>query len=297
MNRVMSFVVGVFIVLAMAIPAEAQYTGRTGYRGSLPGGWGGGGYNHGYYDPATIQQMMRLPDTLNSCQVDWSTGRVVSCHSIIKTADALMAFSQNPDGILTGIHIDGGKFHYRFLDDTNQRLGRGGAVTIGTAGGAVAGGVFGGRKGAVVGGGAGALAGWFTSRKFNRHDNCLIMDPAVAQSAGLSPAARAPSEEQGIVQPIVESVKIETEKKIVRNRFEDAEIRVYDRSKRIAELRPGDEREIPVDIDGRIWGEARIENPKNGKKEWTPLEIGRGINELPEKSGWVFGNPKTQPTL
>ncbi len=262
MKRIASVLSGVFVVLAMAIPAEAQsswdaecnsldaqvrqsprhlqrqmyeiarqcwsarydqynrqrafekdrmrvYDPYYGYgqqynSQQFGGGMYGAGMYGRYYDSATIQQMMSLPDTLNSCQVDWSTGRVASCRSIVKTADAIMAFSQNPDGILTGIHVHRGKFHHRFLDDTNQRLGRGGAVAVGTAGGTVAGAVFGGRKGAVVGGGIGALAGWFTSRKFDRHDNCLIMEPAVAQSAGLLPSGGAPvssNQEQVPTQP------------------------------------------------------------------------------------------------
>ncbi len=137
--------------------------------------------------------MMSLPEGLAACSVDFSTGRVVSCRSVVKEMGAIQAYLQNPGDSLFGtVHVEKGKFHFHSFDDTNKRLGRGGATAIGTTGGAVAGAVFGGKKGAVIGGGAGALSGWLASRKFNRHDNCLIIEPTVAQSTGLSPNEGTP---------------------------------------------------------------------------------------------------------
>lgn len=167
--------IGVFAVLISVVPAEAQGRGR--------GRYGRGGY--GYYDPATIEQMLSLPDGLASCQVDFSTGRVASCRSVVKTAEAIEMFNQNPDGILGSVHVEKGVIHFRPFDDTNARIGTGTGGALGGVGGATIGGAFGGRKGAAIGGVGGAiLGGILGSRK--SHNNCLKIESTTAQSMQMS---------------------------------------------------------------------------------------------------------------
>jgi len=178
----LSLLIVVFAVL-VAIPAEAQGRGR--------GRNGRGGY--GYYDPATIEQMLSLPDGLASCQVDFSTGRVASCRSVVKTAEAIEMFNQNPDGILGSVHVQKGKFHFRPFDDTNRRLGTMEAGALGAGAGALAGygstrGMRNRNKANAIGAastiGGGLFTGWLASRR--SHDNCLKIEPTTAQSMQMS---------------------------------------------------------------------------------------------------------------
>jgi len=207
MKTALSFVVAIFVVLAMAIPAEAQYGtygSRTNYRRPLPGGWGSRGYN-GYYDPSYLQQMMSLPDGLAACTVDLSTAKVTSCHPVVKDVMVIQTHAQDHADrgeVLGTVHIEKGRFHFRPFDDTNQHLGTFSAGALGAGGGYIA--TSGTRNGWVRGGatvGGGLLAGWLASR--HTHNNCLKIEPTVARSISEVVQSPAPSEEQGIDrQPI-----------------------------------------------------------------------------------------------
>lgn len=198
MRKMMLVLFAVLSVLAtMPEMAEAQryYCPTPGrcYPNDQIGRRVGGGYNnrvvrggrYGYYDPATIEQMISMPDGLVACQVDFATATVSSCHSVVKTADAIQMFSQNPDGILGSVHVEKGQFHFRPFDDTNARIGTGTGGVLGGAGGAAIGGAYGGRKGAAIGGVAGAITGGILGSR-RSHNNCLKVEPQVAQASGLT---------------------------------------------------------------------------------------------------------------
>ena len=308
-----TFVLFVLILVGLTgLPVQADAQGGYGNRHEMeaaarrggaypggvynrPGGYGYGGYVDPIYEPY-IQQMMRLPEGLASCQIDFTTGKVTTCRSITKEPMAIQAYLQNQDGLFATVHTDKGKLHVRLYDDTNHRIGKNGAIAIGTGAGAVAGSVFGGGKGAVIGGGIGAFAGWLTSRKSNNHDNCLVIGGLTGEATTAN-TAPATYQEQTQQQPVAGPAEVSTERKLIRNRFEDAQIRVYEGSRRILELNAGTEGEVEVTSSSRIWGEAYLENPKNNKMEWIPLQFGKGIDNLPQDAGWVFGNPGTKPSL
>jgi hypothetical protein len=302
MTRTLSFTFAVLIGLGFSvIPAEAQYrtvadiTGSVLYRGNtynrpLSRSVYGGGY--GYYDPATLQQMLNLPEALASCQVDLSTSKVSSCRPVIKTADALLAYSQNPDGILGTIHVDRNKFHFRPFDDTNRRIGRAGAITIGTAGGATGGAIIGGtlgdRKGAVIGGaagaGIGALAGWWSSRNSHNHDNCLHIEPSTAQSAGLQP--------QGATATVATSTVTVGTSTSTGGRFEienttRLHVDVFDGSTYLGTLKPAGQEGSVFIVDqprSRYRGVALLPNRQGGMSK-------DDVNIQVKDNGWMFVEP------
>lgn len=213
----------VVVLLASAIPAEAQYgggewvnidanvamrhgVGRYGqvgpYRGDIYGGYYGGGY----YDPAYLQQMLSLPGGLVACTVDFSTVRVVGCHPVIKSIWAVEAHARDHSdrGELLGtIHIHKGRTHFRPFDDTDHHIHTVDGGVLGALGGGAVGGAFGGRKGAAIGGIVGALAGGLTASRHS-HENCLVIEPT-AQSGSSSAADSDPVEEGTDENPISES--------------------------------------------------------------------------------------------
>lgn len=308
MKTIVSLMFVFFVTLAMAIPAEAQNRRYGGYgsygygqRRPLPGGWGGGSYGHGYYDPSYLQQMMSLPDGLVACRVDLSTMKVPECHPLIKDIGIVEAHARDHadrSELLGTFHFEKGKPHFHAFDDTNRRLGTFGAGALGAGGGYIA--TAGTRNGWVRGGatvGGGLLAGWLASRK--NHNNCLIIEPTVARSGNLSPDTSAQNIEQESVQSVADQRPIEV-KRIVRNNFvyEGQKVRVRDGSRIIAELKPsGDEQEITIDPNSNIWFELYSENEKNQKWEWNEIREGKGVYELSSHSGWVFGDPKHRPSL
>lgn len=137
-----------------------------------------------------------------------------------------------------------------------------------------------------------------THNPFNmNHKNCIVIRSVEQVEEGSGPVRAESVQESAVATQLVEPTEI-AEKKIVRNRFEKAPIRVYIGSRKVLDLPAGSaDGEIEVNSSDRVWGEAYLENPKNGKEEWVPLQLGKGIDSLPEKSGWVFGNPDTRPSL
>lgn len=162
-----------------------------------------GNYEYVYYDPATIQQMLSLPDGLAACQVDFSTARVTTCHSIVKTAEAIEMYTQNPDGILGTVHVEKGAFHFHPFDNTNTRIGTGAGGALGVGGGAAIGGAYGGRKGAAVGAIAGGIIGGLLGSR-RSHNGCLKIEPETAQSVGLTSEITSNQEQQALapIQPV-----------------------------------------------------------------------------------------------
>lgn len=198
----------------------ADYFGG-GYAGRIGSGGVRNTYRYGYgsyYDPAYLQQMIRLPDGLAACQIDFSTGRVVSCHSVIK--DVMLIEDHARDhadrGELLGtVHPEKGKLHFRSFDDTNRRIG---PVEAGLGMGVLGAGATHiatrhmenrGAADAVtmgVGGGIGLLTWWANSR--HKHDNCLTIEPMMAQSGGLAvPSDSASAVELAAPAPAVNSAK------------------------------------------------------------------------------------------
>ena len=203
MKSLISFVVVVVVTfLSMTDIASAQVRGGWGggrNAGSIINSRGGGyrgGYGSYYYDPAYLQQMIRLPDGLVACTVDLAATRVMSCHLVIKDVALIEAHAHDHFDraeLLGTIHPEKGKLHFRPFDDTNGRLGTFSGGALGAGAGAMAG--YGSTRGmrnrdAANAIGAGAtiggsfLAGWLASR--HNHDNCLVIEPTVAQSGGLS---------------------------------------------------------------------------------------------------------------
>lgn len=285
---------GMFVVLAMAIPAEAQYNrgGSYGQRRPLPGGWGGGGYNS-YYDPAYLQQMMSLPDGLAACTVDLSTAKVTSCHPVVKDVMVIQAHAQDhasANELLGTVHVEKGRFHFRPFDDTNSRLGTMSAGALGAGAGATIG--YGSTQnmrnrgkanaiGASATIGGGLLAGWMASR--HTHNNCLAIEPTVARS--ISEVAQSPAllQEQGIGQPIAGPAA-----NIGQGQFElSNETRVYveayDGETYIGRMAPGSTLAVDPPKD-RYRGFALV-----------PTADGRlGKDELSREvspSGWLFIEP------
>lgn len=283
MRIITSLLLGVFVVLAMAIPAEAQWgrrydpttdmiigavTGTDGYRGGYRG-----------YDP--YYNMYNDPRRMDPC----------------------FKAQQYYEGIRGGFHfhkVDGGtEKHFWACDPTKNPIETREAGAYGGLAGTGIGAVLGGKNGAMIGAAIGAGgSGYLASRK--GHDDCLVVDftpkggkvqvqPAVQQNE-----APASYQEQEALRPTPAVL----EKKIVRNRFDNAPIRVYIGSEKILDLPAGtDDAKIEVPANSKIWGEAYLENTKNMKREWVPLQPGKGIDNLPENSGWVFGNPETRPSL
>jgi hypothetical protein len=260
----------------------------------------GGGYNNyygGYINPIYapfIQQMMKLPEGLASCQLDFSTGKITSCRSIPKDPMAIQRFLENQDGLFATIHTDRGRPHVRLYDDTNRRIGRTGKVAIGTTAGAVGGGVVGGRKGAVIGAGIGAFTGWLVSLRSDDHDNCLVIEPKAVTAAGPEPSQTV----SGQTQPTLPQ-STATEQKLVRNNFQyqGQMVRVHDGVKVIAELQPGgNETIINLRQNSNIWFEVYTQNKRANRWEWVVLE-NAGVYELPGNSGWQLADDSERPIL
>ena len=179
---------GMFVLVAMAVPVEAQGrygSGQRRVRGARVG------YGGGYYDPAYIQQMISLPDGLAACQIDLGQTKVTTCHPVIKDMEVIQGRAQDhadANELLGTIHVEKGKLHFRPFDDTNARITTGSGGALGAGGGVAVGGAFGGRKGAAVGAVGGAmLAGWLASR--HSHNNCLVIEPTTTQAGGLATSA------------------------------------------------------------------------------------------------------------
>ncbi len=289
MKTVILFVVGVFVVLATAIPAEAQYGygSRTGYRRPLPGGWGGGGYGYGYYDPAYLQQMMSLPDGLVACQIDFASGgKVTSCHSVIKDINMIEAHGRDHadrNEILGTYHVEKGKSHFHSFDDTHQRLGTFSAGALGAGGGYIA--TAGTRNGWVRGGatvGGGLLAGWLASRK--NHNNCLIIEPTVARSISEVVQSPAPSQGQVTGQPIAGPAANVGEGQFELTNETRVYVDAYDGETYLGRMAPGATLYVGPPQD-RYRGFALVPTADGrlGKDE-----LGREVSP----SGWSFIEPK-----
>ncbi len=296
MKIITSFVVGVFIVvLAMAIPAEAQYGSRGGYRRPLPGGWGGGGGYNGYYDPSYLQQMMSLPDGLAACVVDLSTTKVTSCHPVVKDVMVIQTHAQDhasANELLGTVHVEKGRFHFRPFDDTNGRLGTMSAGALGAGAGAMVG--YGATQnmrnrgkanaiGASATIGGGLLAGWMASR--HTHDNCLKIEPTVAQSISTVVQSPAPSQEQGTVQqPIAGPAANNGQGQFELSNETRVYVEAYDGEAYIGRMEPG--------------AKMMVDPPKDRYRGFAlvPTADGRlGKDELDREvspSGWSFIEPK-----
>ncbi|MDO8496573.1 MAG: hypothetical protein Q7S43_03975 [bacterium] len=295
MRTIASFVVGAFIVLAMAIPAEAQYNNRGGYRRPLPGGWGGGGGYNQYYDPSYLQQMMSLPDGLAACTVDLSTTKVTSCHPVIKDVQVVEAHARDhaDRGEMLGtIHVEKGRFHFRPFDDTNGRLGTMSAGALGAGAGAMVG--YGSTQnmrnrgkanaiGASATIGGGLLAGWMASR--HTHNNCLKIEPTVARSISEVVQSPAPLQEQGTSQqPIAGPAANSGEGEFSLENQTRVYVEAYDGETYIGRMEPG--------------AKMMVDPPKDRYRGFAlvPTADGRlGKDELDREvspSGWSFIEPK-----
>lgn len=290
MKRIVSLLMfGFFVVLAMAVPAEAQYMGRGTYgpRRPLPGGWGGGGYGYGgYYDPSYLQQMMSLPDGLAACTVNLFTAKVTACHPVVKDIQLVEAHARDHSDrgeMLGTVHVEKGRFHFRPFDDTNQRLGTFSAGALGAGGGYIA--TAGTRNGWVRGGatvGGGLLAGWLASRK--NHNSCLIIEPLVARSISTDVQSPAPSQEQGTIQqPIAGPAANVGQGQFELSNETRVYVEAYDGDEYIGRMAPG--------------STMTVDSPKDRYRGFAlvPTADGRlGKDELKlevSSSGWIFIEP------
>jgi len=223
--------------LAMTASVEAQEPPSSYYARQMMGLRGGGnGYGYGIYDPALvpyIQQMMRLPDALIACKMNFASGKIMgdSCQPIVKEMGAIQAFLRNPEGYILGtVHVEKNKVHFRPIDDTNHRLGTGGAGALGALGGGAIGGSLDGRRGAAIGAVGGALLAGFAASR-NSHKNCLTLEPSQAQQAGsASPSAMAPTESASVAMANASSAP----------RREDLDLEILNESNEKAAIYDGD---------------------------------------------------------
>lgn len=310
MKTAVLFVVGIFAaVLVMAVPAEAQYGSygnRSGYRRPLPGGWGGGGYGYGYYDPSYLQQMMNLPDGLAACTVDLSTAKVTSCHPVVKDVMVIQAHARDhaDRGEMLGtVHIEKGRFHFRPFDDTNGRLGTMSAGALGAGAGAMVG--YGSTQnmrnrgkanaiGASATIGGGLLAGWMASR--HTHNNCLKIEPTVAQSISEVIESQAPSQEQGTGQPVAGPVVSHDENR--GPAYRSGNRPVVNSTAVYVELYDGDRKDenfVGEMSPGDSWD---LGKPQKRYRAFAQVPNRRGsdtISEIdpePTDTGWIFIEPK-----
>lgn len=282
MKRMISALfIGVFAFAILAVvPAEAQYRRRNG--GWYGGGWSGGGYGANVWDswnrrPYQGGDIYEYP---YSGQYQGSWGRIVNGGEYFdalvvpcKTISNRQRTQKFAAKVLAGI-IGGA-----VLDRNNRK------------------------RGAILGGAAGTAWGLADDSNFCSPPQQIMLpvNPTaqVHQQAGQQIPYEEPTETvASYQQPVAGSMTEVPVKKIVRNRFENAPIRVYDGATKVLELASGtDDGSIETISSSRIWGEAKLENPSNGNIEWVPLQVGKGIDELPEEAGWVFGNPNTRPSL
>jgi hypothetical protein len=288
-------VLSALVLAAMPSLASAQRRAGSGF-----GGGGYGGYNrpytggYGYYDPAYLQQMINLPDGLATCTVDFSTVRVTACRPVIKEVGAIRAHLQNPDGGLLGtVHVEKGRLHFRPFDDTNRRLGPGSAGALGAGAGAMVG--YGStrnmrNRGAANAIGAGAtigsalIAGFMASR--HSHNNCMVVEPSVAQSGGLAVSTAGAN----VSHPEQESRSAMTDKE--EGRFElynstRVYVDAYDGTTFMRRLDPG-ERMSVGQPKSRYRG-ISIVPQEDGRLAEAELSI------KAESTGWIFTEMATRP--
>lgn len=290
MRKILSVLpVFVFVVLAMATLAEAQSRSpmvNVISRSAAGGGYRGGydrnvrGYYSGYYDPATIQQMMSLPNGLLACEVDFSTVRVLGCRPIAKTVMAINAFGQNHDRseLLGTVHVEKGKFHFNSFDDTNFRIGTGMGGTLGAGGGAAIGGATGGRKGAAIGAVGGAIVGGILG-SHKSHNNCLVIEPAMAQMV---------TQNSVLPQVVQQTVDASVSTSHGEGQFELSNstrvyVEAYDGETYIGRIAPGATLSVGPPKD-RYRGFAQVPQPDG---RLAKDELSREVSP----SGWTFIEP------
>lgn len=242
-----------------------------------------GGYRGAYgwlLDPATLQQMMSLPEGLASCQVDFSTGRVTSCKPIAKTAMAIRGFIEFPDGLLGTVHAEKGKLHFRPFDDTNFRVGTGMGGVLGAGGGAAIGAAVGNRRGAAVGGVAGAIVGGILGSR-RSHNNCLVIEPETAREAGLTQASDTVSIE---TEPTPEpSTTVSEEREFSLLNDTAFYVDVFDGEKLLGRLNPGSSMKVGLPKSS-FQGIALVPNVRGA--------ISRDkVDIQPCDTGWAFIEP------
>ncbi|MDP3697292.1 MAG: hypothetical protein Q8R55_04685 [Candidatus Taylorbacteria bacterium] len=154
MRTITSFVIGVFVVLAMAVSAEAQWgrgydprvnmiigavTGTDGYRGGYRQPYPTRG---GYYDPYMIEAEMQLkrlkdflkvPGVLVACRLAMSTMRpgqqvATDCRVLIRSSspqELQEQLNEFPESNMLGTqHPEGGVMEFRAYDPTHRPLNR-----------------------------------------------------------------------------------------------------------------------------------------------------------------------------
>ena len=197
-----------FVLVLVGLPAMAEAQSRRPYGGSrydryryeemrdvIYGRYGRTtrrqvGYGGGYYDPAYLEQMFQLPESLVACQLNFETGRYTGCHTLLKSVEYMEGHAERHEDrneILGTFHTykkDGKTVrHFHAFDDTDRRIGKGTKIAIGTAAGAAGGAILAGGKGGVIGAGVGALAGWWAAHKTDNHDDCEeIAQPQPAET-------------------------------------------------------------------------------------------------------------------
>ena len=303
MKTLISSFVAVVLLLAMAVPAEAQYRGyvdpygvsyeeavaiasaRRAERGVVY--TGPGSYPGGYDRAAQISAAIRG---------DYSGGGGYGYNPYHnpRMYDPCFGADQYIKGMRGTMHANKGAVHFRPCDPTNGRVSTGAGGALASAGGAAIGAATAGRKGAAIGAVGGAIIGGILASR-NAHENCIIIEPGQMMPREPETSAQNIEREEPTQQPVqVADVPV---KKIIRNRFEDAPIRLYDGASKIFELKAGDDGMVELTSSSQVWGEAYLKNPSNGKMEWVPLQLGKGVDPLPQEAGWVLGNPTTRPTL
>lgn len=284
MKTIVSFLIGFFVVLAMAIPAKAQYNSRGGYgRRPLPGGWGGGGYGYGY-DP-------RMMDPCFEAQ-QYYEGIRGNFH-----------FAKTKVKLVNGKKVEVVEKHFHACDPTNHPVrGRETAGWAG-AGGAVIGGVLGGWKGAGVGAVTGVGLGILMG---DDHKDCLPIEsnhPELSfgglQANQVSPIAMTqsstPSQEQGTSQPVAGPAANHDESH--GPAYRSGNRPVVNSTRKNVELYDGDRKDenfVGEMAPGDSWDLAK---PQKRYRAFAQIPNRRGsdsIDEIepePTDTGWIFVEP------
>ena len=278
MKKNMVFSVIVFVgFLASVMPASAQFCqdGRGEYIGGVYFPNSRPGYDRAGYMPCTPQDYAQMSHYFPGYgNLDW------------------FPYGGALGGGYWGLPGRGG--FYPYLNGYGQPLGPvgkgamiGGALGAGI--GVASGGARGGLAGVLIGAAGGAIVGTIVD---HRHNGQSAQRPNVQQF----PVAQEQPTPQVIPYPVGQYQPRQVgEVKIVRNRIEQAPVRVHLGTEVIKELAGGEDDEITLGRSERVWFEAYVPNPRNeNKPEWLVLPQS-WMTSLPNGSGWEIRNPSRRP--